>query len=105
LQLVRLLAITHKDRTRYAFRFDYSNFNSQKPIFGDKGDFITSPELTQAFGELIGVWIYNELSNCGYDANWQLVELGPGTGKLASDVLRTLHTLKVRKKDVVHVGF
>lgn len=66
---------------------------------------MTSPELSQAFGEIIGVWIYNELSNCGYFDDWQFVELGPGTGKLTSDVLRTLHTLKVNKKDVIHVGF
>lgn len=65
---------------------------------------MTSPELSQAFGEIIGVWIYNELSNCGNNVDWQLVELGPGSGKLASDVLRTLHTLKVRKKDIVYVG-
>lgn len=82
----------------------YPQHASDGEIFGEQGDFITSPELSQAFGELIGIWVYNELTNSGQRGDWKLVELGPGTGTLAADVLRTLHTLKVRKKDIVHVA-
>lgn len=34
-------------------------------IFGEKGDFITAPELCQLYGEMIGVWCYYELANTG----------------------------------------
>ena len=34
-------------------------------MFGESGDFITAPELTQLFGEMLGVWLYNELANTG----------------------------------------
>lgn len=47
------------------------------------------------FGELIGLWILNELKYTGYQEAWQLVEFGPGTGKLMNDILRVLHRLKV----------
>ena len=63
------------------------NANIQGAIFGADGDFITSPELTQVFGELLAVWIYNELANTGHKGEWQLVELGPGTGNNIKDSL------------------
>ncbi|VBB31084.1 unnamed protein product [Acanthocheilonema viteae] len=58
----------------------YSRHGSK--IFGEKGDFVTAPELTQMFGELIGVWCCYELNNTGHNEEWQLVENGPGTGQL-----------------------
>uniref|UniRef100_A0AC34GN62 Protein arginine methyltransferase NDUFAF7 n=1 Tax=Panagrolaimus sp. ES5 TaxID=591445 RepID=A0AC34GN62_9BILA len=72
-------------------------------IFGASGDFITAPELTQVFGELLAVWIYNELGNCGHTFNeWQLVELGPGTGNLMADMLGAFKKLKEDDKLTVH---
>ncbi|VDL73561.1 unnamed protein product [Nippostrongylus brasiliensis] len=44
----------------------YGGFSESQTIFGQKGDFITAPELTQLFGELIGVWCYYELANTGH---------------------------------------
>lgn len=73
----------------------YSRHGSK--IFGEKGDFITAPELTQLFGELIGVWCCYELSNTGHSGEWQLVENGPGTGQLMLDLARVLKRFEKTK--------
>lgn len=57
--------------------------------FGAKGDFITAPEVSQVFGELLGVWCIAAWQAMGAPARFNLVELGPGRGTLMSDMLRT----------------
>lgn len=51
-------------------------------------DFITAPETSQVFGELIGLWIVHEWRALGAPAAFQLVEIGPGRGLLMADALR-----------------
>uniref|UniRef100_UPI0037E7A787 protein arginine methyltransferase NDUFAF7, mitochondrial n=1 Tax=Semicossyphus pulcher TaxID=241346 RepID=UPI0037E7A787 len=63
-------------------------------MLGPDGDFITSPEISQIFGELLGVWIVSEWMGAGQPKQLQLVELGPGKGSLASDVLRVFSQLR-----------
>ncbi|KAJ4928683.1 hypothetical protein JOQ06_004309 [Pogonophryne albipinna] len=63
-------------------------------MLGPDGDFITSPEISQIFGELLGVWILSEWMGAGRPKHLQLVELGPGKGSLASDILRVFSQLK-----------
>jgi NADH dehydrogenase [ubiquinone] 1 alpha subcomplex assembly factor 7 len=56
--------------------------------FGATGDFTTSPEISQMFGELIGLWAAEVWSNMGAPNPVRLIELGPGRGTLMSDALR-----------------
>ena len=56
--------------------------------FGATGDFTTAPEISQMFGELIGLWAAEVWSSMGSPRPVRLVELGPGRGTLMSDALR-----------------
>lgn len=56
--------------------------------FGAAGDFTTAPEISQIFGELIGLWAATVWRMMGEPAAIRLVELGPGRGTLMQDMLR-----------------
>jgi NADH dehydrogenase [ubiquinone] 1 alpha subcomplex assembly factor 7 len=56
--------------------------------FGAAGDFITAPDISQVFGELIGLWVADMWQRGGSPAKFNLVELGPGRGTLMQDALR-----------------
>ena len=57
-------------------------------VFGVDGDFITAPEISQTFGELIGLWCAVVWQNMGAPDAFRLVECGPGRGTLMKDLLR-----------------
>ena len=54
------------------------------------GDFITAPEISQIFGELVGLWLADIWTRAGSPQPVHYVELGPGRGTLASDALRAM---------------
>ncbi|WP_395172630.1 class I SAM-dependent methyltransferase [Roseibium alexandrii] len=66
---------------------EYGYYTTREP-FGRKGDFITAPEVSQMFGELIGAVCLKAYETLGAPSIFQLVELGPGRGTLMADFLR-----------------
>src|SRR5581483_10044158 len=56
--------------------------------FGAAGDFITAPEISQMFGELIGLWAAAVWRQMGSPENIRLIELGPGRGTMMHDAMR-----------------
>ncbi|GAB2280944.1 hypothetical protein Dimus_015561 [Dionaea muscipula] len=65
-----------------------AGFYINRDVFGAEGDFITSPEVSQMFGEMIGVWAMCLWEQMGQPTRVNLVELGPGRGTLMADLLR-----------------
>lgn len=63
-------------------------YDSRDPL-GSGGDFVTAPEISQMFGELIGLWLADIWVAAGRPDYVQYVEMGPGRGTLAKDALRT----------------
>jgi len=68
---------------------NHGYYITRNPI-GQQGDFITAPEISQIFGELVGLWALETWRQNGLNAPLRLIELGPGHGTLAQDILRTL---------------
>lgn len=67
-------------------------YTTREP-FGAAGDFTTAPEVSQMFGELIGVWAVSAWRALGAPAPFLLVEIGPGRGTLMADMARTISKL------------
>lgn len=67
-------------------------YRTRDPL-GRRGDFITAPEISQLFGEMIGIWIAATHAAMGSPAVLSLVELGPGRGTLMVDALRALRSV------------
>jgi SAM-dependent MidA family methyltransferase len=65
----------------------YGYYMTHDPL-GAAGDFITAPEISQMFGELIGLWAAGVWTAMGQPKQLRLVELGPGRGTLMQDALR-----------------
>lgn len=65
----------------------YGYYMGRDP-FGRAGDFITAPEVSQMFGELIGIWCAAGWQMMDAPADWNLIELGPGRGTLLADLVR-----------------
>ncbi len=66
---------------------EHGYYQHRDPL-GRAGDFITAPEISQLFGELIGVWCVATWQAMGEPASFTLAELGPGRGTLMADLLR-----------------
>jgi len=91
-RLEREGAMTVADFMGEALTHPWSGYYMHGDPFGapgpQGGDFITAPEISQMFGELIGVWCADTWMRLGRPSPCQLVELGPGRGTLMADALR-----------------
>ncbi|KAH7926067.1 DUF185-domain-containing protein [Leucogyrophana mollusca] len=63
-------------------------------VFGTQGDFITSPEISQVFGELLAAWMLERWMKSAHLKPFRLIELGPGRGTLMDDILRVISQFK-----------
>lgn len=66
-----------------------ARYYAGKDPIGAGGDFVTAPEISQMFGELIGLWLADMWIKAGRPDPVFYVELGPGRGTLAKDILRS----------------
>ena len=70
----------------------YGYYTTREPL-GERGDFITAPEISQMFGELIGLWLASVWQQLGAPQNVRLIELGPGRATMLIDALRAAKTV------------
>ena len=71
---------------------EHGYYVSRDPL-GREGDFITSPEVSQMFGELLGLWAASVWRSMGSPQLLRLVEIGPGRGTMMADALRALRVM------------
>jgi SAM-dependent MidA family methyltransferase len=77
-------------------------YTSRLP-FGARGDFVTAPEISQMFGEMIAVWAVEAWLAMGMPDPVALVECGPGRGTMMADILRATRPATFRKALRVHL--
>lgn len=82
---------------------EFGYYTTRDP-FGAEGDFTTAPEISQIFGELLGLWALSVWRMLGEPEQVRLVELGPGRGTMMRDALRAAKVLqKFRSALSVHL--
>lgn len=80
---------------RHALYDPHEGYYARKIPIGRQGDYITAPEMTQVFGEVIALWLADLWQQAGCPTPFHLIEIGPGRGTLMADILRTFDCLKI----------
>jgi len=86
----RLIASTGPISLMHYMAEANARYYSKADPLGAGGDFVTAPEISQMFGELIGLWLADMWIRAGREEPVHYVELGPGRGTLARDALRAM---------------
>lgn len=68
-------------------------YYSTREPFGSGGDFVTAPEISQMFGEIVAAWLYSVWRDRGSPKDAVIAEIGPGRGTLMADMLRSWHKI------------
>lgn len=79
----------HRYMQQVLYHPQYGYYMSNRPRLGRQGDFVTAPEMTSLFGELLTLQCMEIWTRLGQPTCFQLLEAGAGNGKLAADILRT----------------
>ncbi|KAI6024824.1 S-adenosyl-L-methionine-dependent methyltransferase [Pisolithus microcarpus] len=77
--------------------------NPEHAVFGTRGDFTTSPEISQVFGELLAVWLLERWMNSAPSQPFRIIELGPGRGTLMDDMLRVFRQFPASRSKLTNV--
>ena len=80
--------VTVAEFMRVALAEKGAGYYATRDPLGSAGDFVTAPEISQMFGELVGLWCVDAWEKAGAPDPFLLVELGPGRGTLMADALR-----------------
>ena len=67
-----------------------SGYYMKKNPFGKKGDFITSPNISRLFSEMIAIWVISFWKSLGSPKKFNLIELGAGNGEMMKDLIDSL---------------
>lgn len=86
----RMIAATGPISVAHFMAESNARYYAAKDPLGGEGDFVTAPEISQMFGELIGLWLADMWIREGRTEPVHYVELGPGRGTLARDALRAM---------------
>jgi NADH dehydrogenase [ubiquinone] 1 alpha subcomplex assembly factor 7 len=107
-EIRRLIAVSGPMRLAEYMRLclthpQYGYYINRDPL-GTGADFITAPEISQMFGELIGLWMAAVWRQMGAPDDLRVIELGPGRGTLMQDALRAAKVVKgFRDAIVLHL--
>jgi SAM-dependent MidA family methyltransferase len=88
-QLIRTIAADRPMTLADYMAAANAHYYATRDPLGAAGDFTTAPEISQMFGEMVGIWIADLWTRAGRPA-FRYVELGPGRGTLAADALRVM---------------
>jgi cyclopropane-fatty-acyl-phospholipid synthase len=72
----------------------------KKNPFGKEGDFITAPNITRLFSEMIAIWIVTFWKSIGSPKKFNLFELGAGNGEMMKVIIETLKNFQIALKIV-----
>ncbi len=81
---------------------EHGYYRTREP-FGRHGDFITAPEISQLFGEMVGIFMVHAWQRHGQPTGVRLVEIGPGRGTMMADMMRVIKRTAPSLFDDLHV--
>jgi len=94
-RLARLIAATGPIPVAQYMAEANAHYYATRDPLGEAGDFTTAPEISQMFGELVGLWLADLWTRAGSPGQAHYVELGPGRGTLAADALRAMRAVRL----------